>query len=105
MSRGTVRRIALLEPLAAFGLIMLYIWQVRSSHRSAWLAILAGMVISHLARHENTEVLGFRRRDLRECLQEYAPLLAFIGLAMVASGILLQTTRSIRLGDALLAWA
>src|ERR1051325_3514706 len=105
MSRGTVRGIAILEPLTAFSLIMAYIWQLRFSHRGIWLAILAGMVVSHLIHHENTEALGFHRRNLRKCLQEFAPMLAFIGLAMVGMGILLQTTRHIRFGDAFLAWA
>jgi hypothetical protein len=105
MSRATVRRIALLEPATVFGLIMAYIWQLRYSHRELWLLILAAMVVSHLARKESTQVLGFHRDHLRECLQEFAPMLAFFGLAMLGAGILLQTTRPIRLGDAFLAFA
>ena len=105
MSRTTVRRISLLEPLTAFALIMAYIWQLRYSHRGLWLAILAGMIVSHLARRENTQVLGFHRRNLRECLEEFAPLLAFFGLVMLGAGMLLQTTRPIRFGDAILAFA
>src|SRR5436853_6627884 len=105
MSRATVRRIALLEPTAVFALIMAYIWQIRYSYRYFWLAILAGVIVSHLTRRESTQVLGFHRHHLRECLQEFAPLLAFFGLAMLGAGILLQTTRPIRFGDAFLAWA
>jgi hypothetical protein len=104
MSRGTVRRIALLEPVTAFALIMAYIWQLRYSHHGLWLAILAGMVVSHLVRRESTQVLGFGKRNLRECLQEFAPVLAFFGLAMLGAGMLLQTTRPMRFGDAFLAW-
>ena len=62
MSRITVRRIALLEPATVFALIMAYIWQLRYSHRGLWLAILAGMIVSHLVRRESSEVLGFHRR-------------------------------------------
>jgi membrane protease YdiL (CAAX protease family) len=105
MSRATVRRIALLEPLTAFALIMAYIWQLRYSYRGFWLAILAGMIVSHLVRRENTQVLGFHRRNLRKSLEEFAPLLAFFGLAMLGAGMLLQTTRPIRFGDAVLAFA
>jgi membrane protease YdiL (CAAX protease family) len=105
MSRATGRRVQLLEPLSIFALIMAYIWQLRYSHHGAWLAILGFMVLSHILRHEGAEVLGFHRRNLRECLREFAPMLAFIGLAMLAGGILLQTTRPIRFGDAFLAFA
>ncbi len=83
---------------------MAYIWQLRYSHHGTWIGILAVMVVSHLARHENSEVLGFQRRNLRECFAEFAPILAFLGLSMMAAGILLQTTRQIRFGDAFLVW-
>jgi hypothetical protein len=105
MSQATRRRIDVLEPLSIFALIMAYIWQLRYSHHGVWLLIMSFMVLSHVLRHENTEALGFHRRNLRECLGEFAPMLAFIGLAMFAAGILLQTTRPIRFGDAFLAWA
>ena len=65
----TIHRIALLEPVTVFALIMAYIWQLRYSHHGLWLAILAGMVVSHSGkRRESTQVLGFDRRNLRECL-------------------------------------
>src|SRR5690348_8505303 len=105
MSRATRRRIDVVEPLSIFALIMAYIWQFRSSHHGVWLLIFSLMVLSHVLRNEDSEVLGFHRRNLRECLNEYAPALAFIGLSMFAAGILLQTTRPIRFGDAFLAWA
>jgi hypothetical protein len=105
MSRATVRRIALLEPAIIFTLIMAYIWQIRYSHQKFWLAILIGVILSHLARRESMRVLGFHGDHLRDCLREFAPFLALFGLAMLAAGILLQTTRPIRLSDALLAWA
>jgi hypothetical protein len=105
MSRATQHRIDLVEPLTAFALIMAYIWQLRYSHHNVWLAILAGMVLSHILRHEGARVLGFQRRNLRHCLQEFGPTLAFTALAAIAAGILLQTTRHIRFNDALLAWA
>lgn len=105
MSRTVVRRIALLEPFSVFALIMGYIWQIRYTHNKFWLAILGGVVLSHVARRESMERLGFHLHRLRECLQEYAPFLALFGLTMLAVGTLLQTTRPIRFSDALLAWA
>jgi membrane protease YdiL (CAAX protease family) len=85
----------LLEPLSIFAMIMAYIWDLRSTHHGAWLWILALMAISHLARRERPTALGFRSADLRQCLAEFAPALGLIALAMLAAGILLQTTRSI----------
>jgi membrane protease YdiL (CAAX protease family) len=105
MSRAARHRIDLIEPLAAFAMIMAYIWQLRYSHHNLWLLILAGIIVSHLLRHEGTQVLGFQRRNLRQCLDEFSPALAFLVLAALGTGILLQTTRHIRFGDAFLAWA
>ena len=101
MSRPT----ALLEPLTVFSLIMAYIWQLRYSHRGLWLAILAGIILSHIARREDADSLGFHRRKLTECLREFAPALAFLGLCMIAGGMLFQTTRPLTFGDACLSWA
>lgn len=105
MSRATRHRIDLVEPLTVFGLIMAYIWGLRYSHHNLWLAILAGIVVSHMLRREGTEVLGFQRRNLRECLDEFGPALGFLTLVTLGSGILLQTTRPIRFSEAILAWA
>src|SRR5580692_8773766 len=95
LSERPVHRIAILEPLSVFVMIMAYIWELRFSHHSAWLLILALMGISHLARRERATALGFRSGNLRECLAEFAPALGLLALAMVGVGILLQTTRAI----------
>lgn len=105
MSRPTARSIALVEPLTVFVLIMAYIWQLRYSYHGFWLGILAGIVVSHLIRRERVEELGFHRRNLRECLTEFAPMLAFFALLMIAGGILLQTTRPLSFTQGCLAWA
>src|SRR5689334_21117827 len=105
MSRAMHQRIDFVEPLAVFGLIMGYIWEWRYRHPGFWWLILAGIIISHLFRRENGAKLGFSRRNLRESVQEFAPLVAFLALAMVAAGILFRTTRPIQPGDAFLAWA
>jgi len=87
--------IAILEPLSVFVLIMAYIWDLRFSHHGVWLGILSLMIVSHLARRERAQSLGFRADNLRHCLSEFAPLLGLLALAMLAGGILLETTRSI----------
>ena len=91
------RRLAILEPLAVFAMIMAYIWELRFSHHGVWIWILGLMALSHLARRERAATLGFRWANLRPCLAEFAPVLGFLALFMLAAGILLQTTRAIRI--------
>src|SRR5689334_4881584 len=105
MSTATVRKITLAEPLSVFALIMAYIWQLRFSYRGSWLLILALMLVSHRLRGEQAATLGFDGRNLRDCLRDFAPMIAFFALAMLAMGILLQTTRPIRFEQGLKAWA
>ncbi|HTX36640.1 MAG TPA: CPBP family glutamic-type intramembrane protease [Bryobacteraceae bacterium] len=95
MSASATRRVAILEPLSIFAIIMAYIWELRFSHHGVWLGILAVMAGSHLVRREHATALGFRSTNLRQCLAEFAPALGLLALAMLGAGILLQTTRSI----------
>jgi membrane protease YdiL (CAAX protease family) len=95
MSASAARRVAILEPLSVFAMIMAYIWQLRFSHHGLWLGILALMGLSHVARRERADTLGFRSANLRACLAEFAPCLGLLALTMLGVGILLQTTRSI----------
>ncbi len=102
--RGEMRKWAMLEPLTVFLLIMMYIWDLRYSHRGTWLAILALMIVSHMARRERVEALGFRTAGLRDCWREFGPAIGLLTLLMYASGMLLQTNRPIGFDRALLAW-
>ncbi len=95
MSASATRRVAILEPLSIFAIIMAYIWELRYSHHDVWLGILALMAASHLVRRERATALGFRSANLRQCLAEFAPALGLFALAMLGAGILLQTTRTI----------
>jgi membrane protease YdiL (CAAX protease family) len=95
MSASAARRVAIVEPLSVFVMIMAYIWELRFSHHGVWLFILALMVLSHLARRERASALGFRSGNLRQCLGEFAPVLGLLALFMLGCGILLQTTRPI----------
>jgi hypothetical protein len=100
-----MRRIAILEPIAVFILIMAYIWSLRFSHRDVWLGILGLMLVSHLLRRERARMLGFDGAGLRECLREFAPVLGFLALALIGFGTVLRTTRPIGVDHALEAWA
>ena len=100
-----MRALAVLEPASIYALIMAYIWTLRYTHRGWWLGILGLILLSHLVRHERARALGFRKSGLKECWNEFAPVLAFFALLMLAGGILLQTTRPMRFDRGLLAWA
>jgi len=86
-------------------MILAYIWRLRYSHSGAWIAILALMLLSHLARREAPYSLGFRTRNMRECWRRFAPALAFLALLMLASGTLLHTIRPIAVATAMASWA
>jgi len=93
MSVAAARRVAILEPVSVFALIMAYIWGLRFSHHNVWMWILALMTVSHWVHSERATALGFRSGNLRECLAECAPVLCLVALSMLGCGILLQTTR------------
>ncbi|MGA2769638.1 MAG: CPBP family intramembrane glutamic endopeptidase [Bryobacteraceae bacterium] len=101
----TVRKLAILEPVLVYAMIVTYIWNLRYSHGGAWVGILGLMLLSHLAHREDACSLGFRTRHMRECWREFAPALAFLTLLMLACGILLRTMRPIGVEAALAAWA
>jgi len=99
------RKLAILEPLAVFGLIVAYIWGLRAMYPNLWMAILGLMLLSHLLRGESPGMLGFGMRNLQGVMRELAPLLAFLALLMLACGILLRTIRPISLDGAVAALA
>ena len=101
----TVRKLAILEPLLVYAMILAYIWDWRFSHGGAWVWILGLMLLSHVVRRESAHGLGFRTLHMRECWREIAPLLVFLALLMLASGILLHTMRPIGVGTALASLA
>ena len=105
MSQVAARRLAILEPVIIFSLIMAYIWSLRFKHHWLWLGILVLLLASHALRREHAGELGFRIANLRECLSRFAPALAFFALLMVSAGLLLQTTRPIGFDRAILSWA
>ena len=85
-------------------MILAYIWNWRYSHAGAWVGILSLMLLSHLVRRESAYSLGFRTRQMGPCWREVAPVLAFLALLMLASGMLLHTMRPIGVDAALASW-
>jgi membrane protease YdiL (CAAX protease family) len=96
-------KLALLEPAAMFLVIMGYIWIWRASHPYLWMAILACLLLSHALHREDARELGFGRASLSECAHRFAPLLTVLALAMLAGGLLLNTTRRMPADQAFLA--
>jgi membrane protease YdiL (CAAX protease family) len=100
-----MRKLALLEPLLLFGMIVAYIWKLRYIHPMCWIVIPALMIVSHLLHHESPRALGFQLHNLAGTLSELGPLLILIVVVLVAAGIALGTVRPISSMDALLALA
>ena len=65
-----MRKVALLEPLLLFGLIMAYIWKLRAVHPAGWIAIPAVMILSHVLRRESPRAVGFQLCNLAGSLYE-----------------------------------
>jgi membrane protease YdiL (CAAX protease family) len=105
MPPGTGRKLAILEPIALFGLILAYIWRWRYHCPAAWVPILALPLASHWWRGESAAALGFRVCNLADCVRRFAPALALLSLALLASGLLLGTVRRIALDSAAMTWA
>jgi hypothetical protein len=97
------RTIYALEPAAMFLFIMGYIWIWRGRHPYLWVAILACLLMSHVLHREDARQLGFGRESLEECAHRFAPLLTVLALAMLAGGLLLNTTRHMAADQAFLA--
>jgi membrane protease YdiL (CAAX protease family) len=100
-----MRKLALLEPLLLFGLIVAYIWKLRFVHPSCLVAIPALMIFSHLLHHESPRALGFQLHNLKGTLDEMGPALILIALLLLSAGMLFHTLRQTGFEGALLALA
>lgn len=93
------------EPVATFALIMLYIWRLRASAPASWVPMFGLLLLSHYYHGEEAETLGFRRTNFTRCAEAFAPTLLFLALALLSTGILLQTTRPICFDQGLMGFA
>jgi hypothetical protein len=93
-------KLALLEPLAVFGMIEAYIWSLRYTHRFFWVAILALVLLSHVVHRERPRMLGFRWDNFRQAASHFAAAIGLLALGMLACGILFRTVRPMDWGHA-----
>jgi hypothetical protein len=100
-----MRKLALLEPLLMFGLIMAYIWKLRFVCPTCWIVIPGLIIFSHLLRHESPHALGFRLHNLAATLNELGPMLLVIALLLLSAGMVLRTLRQTALEDVVFAVA
>jgi membrane protease YdiL (CAAX protease family) len=100
-----MRKLARLEPLLMFALILAYIWKLRLIHPNSWIVIPALMIASHLLRHESPHALGFELHGLPGGLKELAPVLIAIAIVLLSAGILLHTLRQMDFPGVLLSLA
>jgi membrane protease YdiL (CAAX protease family) len=100
-----MRKIAILEPLLMFALIVAYIWKLRSVHPISWVAIPALMILSHVLRRESPRALGFELHGLWNGLIKLTPALMLIAVLLLGSGVLFGTLRHIGFAGDLFALA
>ena len=94
-----------MESLAAFVLIILYIWDLRSTAPWTWAPTLLFIAASHLVHREGAEQIGFSLRNSRRALSELTPGLGLIALAFLGAGTLLRSIRQITFEQAAMAFA
>lgn len=94
---------ALVEALAVFSLIMLYIWWVRLRHPWVWLLVLGFVLGTHFMHGETGHWIGFSWKCFRAAIPAVGPWIAAITCAIVAAGLAFGTVRRATLGQALLS--
>ena len=80
------RIISALEVLLVYAGILLYIWRWQFSHPRLWMAFLAVMVLSHVARGERPRDLGLTLSGLRGNAEKILPLVLALYLPLVVYG-------------------
>ncbi len=93
----------LIEALAVFALIMLYIWWVRLRHPWLWMLILGFVLGTHFMHGESGRRIGFGWKSFREAFPAVGPWIAVIAGTAIATGFALGTVRRASLGQALLS--
>ncbi|MBI1788309.1 MAG: CPBP family intramembrane metalloprotease [Acidobacteria bacterium] len=88
-------RLAALEAVAVYLLIVVYIWWLRFPVPASWIAIWALILASHVWRKETPVTLGLGAANLESGLAAIGPWLAALALLLVAAGLVLHTLRGI----------
>jgi membrane protease YdiL (CAAX protease family) len=103
--QSAMRRLAILEPLLMFGLIVTHIWKVRLLHPYWWIGIPALMFFSHRLHRESLRALGFGPPNRWDCLKQLAIGFILVALLLLPAGFLLGSLRQINFAGTLLALA
>src|SRR5439155_16947175 len=69
-----------LELLLVYSGILLYIWQWQITHPRAWLALLAVVLLSHVAHGDTARDLGLTSVELRANAETLLPIVAAVYL-------------------------
>ncbi len=85
-TRVSDRIVSALELLLVYAGILLYMWRWQFSHSRVWIAFLAIMVFSHLARGERPRDLGLTLSGLRANAERILPLALAIYLPLLLYG-------------------
>src|SRR5262249_464004 len=82
----SARIVSAVEVLLVYAGVLLYIWRWQFSYPRLWVALLAVMVLSHLARGERPRDLGLTFAGLRSNAEKVLPLALAIYLPLVFYG-------------------
>lgn len=82
----SARIVSGLEVLLVYAGVLLYIWRWQFSYPRLWIALLAIMVLSHLAHGERPRDLGLTLAGLRSNAETILPLVLAIYLPLVFYG-------------------
>jgi hypothetical protein len=100
MANGTwSRRLAAVEVLGVYTLLVLYIWRLHFLFSPLWVLLLAFVIATHVLRGETPRMLGFRLDTLWPCARAYAPFVLIVALLLLGLGISLHTMRDVSPGD------
>jgi membrane protease YdiL (CAAX protease family) len=75
------------EILLVYAGILLYIWRWQSTHPRAWMALLAAVLLSHLAHRDTPRALGLTSSSMRASAQVVFPLAVSIYLPPIIYGL------------------
>jgi len=89
------RWLPILEVVAVYSAIVLYIWWLRFHAPLSWLGIVGVIVASHILRRETPGYLGFRMKYFRRSLGEFKlPLLGLV-VTLVGAGFFFETLEDV----------
>jgi hypothetical protein len=86
MDRPWIRWAVAAEILLVYAGVLLYIWRWQFTHRHAWILLLAGVWLSHLAHRDTLRDLGLALTHLRENAQIVLPIGVAVYVPLVAFG-------------------